>query len=212
MKFILWITLVRRALLAGSNGASTAKDDGKVSLKARDHLKIVHCVNSAASKTSYVPLISLPQSRLPKSNSNNHNRLSQLPSSSPPPLSPTPGSSDVQGLSVSATRKDSSTLQSSSRADQLSIVHRVIRPFPALPPLDLDIGDSSDEEDVLPLHSLSDEDVVILDGGMVKSSRAAKRIHVIWWLKDGEAPTHTFIPVTSGSGLKLESHRTLLEE
>lgn len=83
-----------------------------------------------------------------------------LPSSSPPCSSPIPSTSADSRLSTSAA----------------NVVHR-LQPFLALPPLNYNAGESSDEEDAIKrVGSGSDSSVA---GNMI----LLEKVHVIWWLK-----------------------------
>ncbi|KAK0215693.1 hypothetical protein IW262DRAFT_1299918 [Armillaria fumosa] len=61
-------------------------------------------------------------------------------------------------------------------------------------------------------HSSDEESITILDGAPATVEKhhcpGQQKVHAIWWIKqDNEDLIHTFIPLTNGNGLKLESHR-----
>ncbi|SJL02894.1 uncharacterized protein ARMOST_06235 [Armillaria ostoyae] len=141
---------------------------------------------------------------------------SHPPTSSPPRSLPMPGCSNLSTgllcLKPSNTKPQSvlpsssawsSPIQSQSNSGTLilsqSLKNRNVHlcPFPDIPPLDFNAGDSSDDEEIIVLEDSTPPSVE-------RSSQP--KVHVIWWLKDQHDPVHTFLAVAHGQGLILESH------
>ncbi|KAK0440371.1 hypothetical protein EV421DRAFT_1905512 [Armillaria borealis] len=138
---------------------------------------------------------------------------------------PIPTLSSPLGPSTSSRNKRPNTslnlLSSSPPFSSPIASRRHIHPFPPLPPLDFDVGESSDGEDgLMPGSSADDNEVIVLDDPPVSPAlntssqvqESMRKVHVIWWIKGTVELIHTFLPVPVGSGLQLQSHRACLGE